>query len=90
MGNPSSEGGGGIYQMLLEPPACAETRWNVFPGQEMRFGCYWHGLVDGLNPHINLLWFPTVDLDFFLGDFRSVVADNRELLFSPKTLTKNI
>ena len=63
--------------MLLEPPACAETRWNVFPGQERRFGCYWHGLVDGLNPH--LLWFPTEDL-IFQCDFCYVVADNRELL----------
>ena len=45
MENHSRRGWRGIYQMLLEPPACAETR-NVFPGEERHFECYWHGLVD--------------------------------------------
>ena len=50
--------------MLLEPPACAETRWNVFPGEERHFGYYWLGLVDGHSPH--LLGFAIEDLGFFI------------------------
>jgi len=65
--------------MLLEPPACAETRRNVFPGQERCFGCYRHGVVDGLNPHQSYCGFPRSFLLLLFKHGFGSVADNGAL-----------